>query len=187
MRQRTSFTLVVIDKSWRVCRIAIQWRRSRRKGKTMAKTNPAAMTDAEQVCCWTNRIAREMSSATSRAVAAHDLSAMEANILIRIDFGLNSPTKIANCLGIDVSNVSRLIRTLEKKELATREVDDENRSRAILRLTKKGRQKVAEARPDKRQMEETIMSALSDNERKSLLRIARKLSEALQAFDPSDG
>lgn len=135
------------------------------------------LTETENIACWINRVARELSSANARAVSSHDLTTMEANLLIRMDLGMESPSEIATCLGVDASNLSRLIRRLEAAGLATREVDDKNRSRAILRLTRKGKVKAAAVRPDKRRMEEDIVSGLTEAEIRNLLRILRKLSE----------
>ncbi len=135
------------------------------------------LNETESIACWINRVARELSSANARAVASHDLTSMEANLLIRMDLGMKSPSEIATCLGVDASNLSRLIRSLEAAGLATREVDDKNRSRAILQLTRKGKKKAAAVHPDKRRMEESIASRLTEAEIRNLLRILRKLCE----------
>ena len=145
------------------------------KGRMMS--SETQMNEIESIACWINRVAHELSSANARAVASHDLTAMEANLLIRMDLGMESPSEIATCLGVDASNLSRLIRGLEAAGLATRKVDDKNRSRAILRLTRKGRDKAAAVHPDKRRMEESIVPRLTDAEIRNLLRILRKLTE----------
>ena len=140
------------------------------------------LTETESIACWINRVARALASANTRAVAPHDLTAMQANLLMRMNLGMDSPSEIATCLGVDASNLSRLIRGLEAAGFATREVDDKNRSRAILRLTRKGKDKAAAVHPDKQRMEESIVSGLSETEIKNLLRILRKLSETCQTL-----
>ena len=140
------------------------------------------MSETESIACWINRVARALASANTRAVAPHDLTSMQANLLMRMDLGMDSPSEIATCLGIDASNLSRLIRGLEADGFATREVDDNNRSRAILRLTRKGKNKAAAVHPDKRRMEESIVSTLTKAEIRNLLRILRKLTETCQTL-----
>ena len=142
---------------------------------------PMAISETEKIACGFNIVARGLSSALARAVEGHNLSAMEASLLLKMDIGMDSPSKIASCMGIDASNLSRLIRKLEEKEFATREVDDSNRSRAIIKLTAKGQREATAIRPKIRQMEETIMSALTESELKNLKHVLQKLCETLNS------
>ena len=137
------------------------------------------MSEAEKIACWINRVAREMSTATTKAVETYGLSGAQTKLLLRLSIGINSPSAIARCVGIEASNMSRLIRALEGKNLVIREVNDNDRSRAILSLTKEGRQVVEQIRPLTKCLEEEIVGALSARETKTLIESLKKLSQAL--------
>lgn len=150
----------------------------------IARDDEPAISEAEKIACWINKVAREISTATSAAVDRHDLTATEANMLMRMRDGLTSPSDIARCLGVESSNLSRLIRRLETKRLLTREVDDRNRSRAIVRLTDAGRRKAAEVRPDKRAFEERLVAALTPVEAATLRGLLERISLAVTTREP---
>ena len=137
------------------------------------------VSEAEMIACWVNRLSRELSSMISTVVAEYGLSAAQAKMLLRLHFGIDSPKAIADCMGIDASNISRLTRSLEAKNLIRREVDEENRSRVILSLTDQGQSMVDQVRPFTRKAEEDVVNALSSEEREQLVATLKKLSNAI--------
>lgn len=141
----------------------------------MSKCDAVPVSDQERIACGLHIASRGLSSALAGAVQKHGLNGMEANLLLKLDMGLDSPSEIATYLGIDASNLSRLMRKLEKENLIKREVDDENRSRVIIRLTAKGKKLAVQIKPDVRKMEQEVMSMLSDNELNSLKKILKKM------------
>ncbi len=88
---------------------------------------------------------------------------------------LDSPSEIATFLGIDASDLSRLMRKLETKHLIERLTDQKNRSRVIIKLTAHGKKLAQKIRPHVRQMETTVMSVLTDSEQKTLLKILKTM------------
>lgn len=141
----------------------------------MNKCESVPVSDQERIACGLHMASRGLSSALTDAVKSHGLNWMEANLLLKLDFGLDSPSEIATYMGIDASNLSRLMRKLEKLELIKREVDDSNRSRVILALTTEGKKVVKKLKPGVRTMEETVMSVLTENELKTLTKLLKKL------------
>ncbi len=138
-----------------------------------------AMSEAEQIACWINKVARAMSTASARVVTAHQLSGSQAKLLLRLKQGMDSPSAIARCVGFEASNMSRLIRTLEARNLVLREVDDNDRSRAIISLTKDGHRMAESIRPLTKRLEEEIIGSLSMEDRKTLIESLKKLSQTL--------
>lgn len=148
------------------------------------KAKPALMTqscaslpvsDHERVACGLHMASRGLASALANTVRPHGLNGMEANLLMKLDLGFSSPSEIATYLGIDASNLSRMMRKLEEAELVSRETDESNRSRVVIRLTRKGRQLALKIKPDLREMEEHALSVLSKSELKSLKNILQKV------------
>jgi len=148
------------------------------------QTKPALMTqscaslpisDHERVTCGLHIASRGLASALANAVRHHGLNGMEANLLMKLDLGFTSPSEIATYLGIDASNLSRLMRKMEDAELVQRNIDESNRSRVIIQLTKKGRQLARRIKPEVRQMEKAALSMLSKTELKTLQDILRKV------------
>lgn len=150
--------------------------------KSQAK--PALMTkscaslpisDHERVACGLHIASRGLASALANSVRPHGLNGMEANLLMKLDLGFNSPSEIATYLGIDASNLSRLMRKLEESKLVSREIDESNRSRIVIRLTAKGRHLARKIKPDVREMEEQALAALSKSELKTLKNLLQKV------------
>lgn len=150
------------------------------KPALMMKTCDAVpISDQERIACGLHIASRGLSTALSNAVQPHGLNGMEANLLLKLDFGLNSPSEIATYLGIDASNLSRLMRKLEKADLIRRDVDDENRSRVIISLTSTGKKLAKKLKPDIRKMEQDVMSVLSESELKTFTKLLKKMCLSL--------
>ena len=149
-----------------------------------SQTKPALMTqscaslpvsDQERVACGLHIASRGLASALASAVRPHGLNGMEANLLMKLDLGFTSPSEIATYLGIDASNLSRLMRRLEDSELVERDIDESNRSRVVIRLTAKGRRLARRIKPDVREMEQRALAVLSKAELKTLKNILQKV------------
>ena len=149
-----------------------------------SETKPALMTqscaslpisDQERVACGLHIASRGLASALANAVRPHGLNGMEANLLLKLDLGFSSPSEIATYLGIDASNLSRLMRKLEESELVQREIDRSNRSRVIIRLTAKGRRLARKIKPHVRAMEKQALSVLSHSELGTLKNLLQKV------------
>ena len=156
--------------------------------RRQSQTKPALMTrscaslpisDQERVACGLHIASRGLASALASAVRPHGLNGMEANLLMKLDLGFSSPSEIATYLGIDASNLSRLMRKLEQSNLVDREIDESNRSRVVIRLTAKGRRLARRIKPDVREMEERALAALSKAELKSMRHLLQKVCRDL--------
>jgi DNA-binding MarR family transcriptional regulator len=79
--------------------------------------------------------------------------------------------QLAGQIGIDPRNCVPIIESLVEADLVSRQVDDTDRRRRDLRLTKKGRQLAAELESVNAEIEATLMSFLSMKDHAALRRL----------------
>ncbi len=108
--------------------------------------------------------------------AQHGLSPQKSHLLTLLAQGVNLPSRLAEHLEVQPSQVSHLLAAMEEEGLLERAPDPEDRRRTLLRLTPKGEEL-------HRKVEEAWLSAfarhLSRLEEEDLLRfraILRKLT-----------
>ncbi len=149
----------------------------------MARTS---LKDADSIACKIRLLSREISACSARLLEPLDLTPSQSDFLYHLTHGQTSPSKIARMMGVDASNLSRMIRQFEERGLIERKADDDNRTRVALIPTAAGRALATDSDPHAELIRDTIKKSLSDTEMRSLLRSFRKLSEALAALDASD-
>ena len=97
-------------------------------------------------------------------------------ILLTIKDGLYQ-TQIANILGKDRPNITRMIDILERKGLIRREKDATNRRILKVFITPKGLEKAETAKPLRDKFSQVQYRGLSDEEILTLVRLLRKVRE----------
>jgi DNA-binding MarR family transcriptional regulator len=70
--------------------------------------------------------------------AKEGLSLLQAEVLRLVREGVNAPSRLAEHLEVQPSQVSHLLASLEEAGLVERHLDPEDRRRVLLRLTPKG-------------------------------------------------
>jgi len=70
--------------------------------------------------------------------AKEGLSLLQAEVLRLVREGVNAPSRLAEHLEVQPSQVSHLLASLEEAGLVERRLDSEDRRRVLLRLTPKG-------------------------------------------------
>ena len=86
-------------------------------------------------------------------------------------------TQIANILGKDRPNITRMIDILERKGFIRREKDDNNRRILKVFITPKGLEKAETAKPLRDKFSQVQYRGLSDEEILTLVRLLRKVRE----------
>jgi MarR family transcriptional regulator, organic hydroperoxide resistance regulator len=72
----------------------------------------------------------------------HDLSASVGYVLLNIDEKNGTPaTKIGPLIGLEATSLTRMLRSLEEKELIIKKPDEHDKRSVRVYLTEKGRQK----------------------------------------------
>lgn len=89
-------------------------------------------------------------------------------------------TQIANILGKDRPNITRMIDILETKGFIKREKDDSNRRILKVYLTSKGKEKVDFAKPLKERMSVAQYKGMSDEEILTLISLLRKVRKNIE-------
>ncbi len=149
----------------------------------MARTS---VEDAGSIPCKIRLLGREITACSARLLEPLDLTPSQSEFLYHLTHGQTSPSKIARMMGIDASNLSRMIRQFEQRGLIKRKADEDNRTRVALIATAAGRALAKASDPHAYLIRDTIKQTLSDSETRSLLRSMRKLSDALADLDAGD-
>ncbi len=149
----------------------------------MARTS---LKDADSIACKIRLLSREITACSARLLEPIDLTPSQSDFLYHLTHGQTSPSQIARMMGIDASNLSRMIRQFEQRGLIKRKADEDNRTRIALHPTAAGRALATDSDPHAELIRDTIKEALSDTETRSLLRSIRKLGEALRGLDAED-
>lgn len=125
------------------------------------------------------RVRRHTKDEVERALGNHNSTMREYWILTCVDVQPMSQRQLSELLGIDASDMVRLVDSLEKNNWVTRERDPEDRRRQIVAATKKGSKALTKLGGDVAEAEDRALEASSSKQLKSL----RKLSQALEAED----
>ena len=100
-------------------------------------------------------------------------------ILLTLKDGLYQ-TQIANILGKDRPNITRMIDILESNGYITREKDENNRRILKVFLTDKGKEKVEFVKPLKERMSAAQYKGMSDEEILTLVRLLRQVRNNIE-------
>lgn len=100
-----------------------------------------------------------------------------------------SAKEIVEKSSMDKVNVSRAVQSLRKKGLLKRDIDGDDRRRAVLRLTEEGNRVFQDLVPLVRDVEQQLISDLSDDElrvlEKLMARVKTKAEETLKMTEHS--
>jgi DNA-binding MarR family transcriptional regulator len=91
--------------------------------------------------------------------------------------GPRTPAELADAAGVTRATMTGLIDTLERDGLVRREPDPDDRRMMSVRLTPKAETFMADMLPAHFQIMARIMAALSESERKTLVRLLTKITQ----------
>lgn len=132
------------------------------------------------------RVATDVSNGLDRYLGAHDLLQGRWWVLILLmreaDVS-SSPSRLAEQAGVSRATMTGLLDGLQRDKLVTRMVAPEDRRQSLVKLTPKGQAKLDEVMPEYYRRVKQLMSALSDEEGETLMKILYKLSQHTQVFD----
>ena len=131
-------------------------------------------------------VARDIVAFTSRVLEPHGVNQSQADCLYFLIRGETSPSQIAQKIGLDPSNLSRIIREFEGRGWVRREVDDANRRRVLLSLTPEGVAAAGRIDPHAGEVDAALRSHLSERELATLLKILRKIERGMDDAEVDD-
>ncbi|MBG6122358.1 MarR family winged helix-turn-helix transcriptional regulator [Corynebacterium aquatimens] len=125
------------------------------------------------------RVRRHTKDEVERALAAASTTMREFWALTCVADAPASQKELAGLLGVDASDMVRLIDSLESKSWVSRDRDPGDRRRQIVTATKKGRRKLSDLAVTVAEAEQRALDASTNKQLKHL----RKLSQALLSED----
>jgi len=93
---------------------------------------------------------------------------------------------IATALGYSPRTITEALDALERDGLITRTPDPADRRAKILTITKKGARDLAAAQDVRDQIRKVFFGVLTDGEKDTLLKMLRRMREAIQAIDAQE-
>jgi DNA-binding MarR family transcriptional regulator len=121
-----------------------------------------------------------MRKASDRALAPMGLSVAQTPVLVVLrEAGRPMMiTEIARSLHLETPSVTTMVDRLSDRGLVERAKDPKDRRKALVALTRKGRNLVESIREPGRQLEEEMFGALNSAERKTLRTLLKKFRDA---------
>lgn len=115
----------------------------------------------------------------------NDITSVQFGILFILSLtdGLYQ-TQIANILGKDRPNITRMLDILESKSFIRREKDETNKRIIKVFITEEGKKRTESAKPHRAKMRENEIKDISQQEIETLVRLLRKVRHNLEtAYD----
>ncbi len=100
--------------------------------------------------------------------------------------GALSAGEIVERSSMDKVNVSRAIKALRERELLKRDIDGDDRRRAVVRLTDRGRDVFRDLVPLVTEVEDGLLAGLTQDERATLFGLMEKVRSNAEALPEPD-
>lgn len=104
----------------------------------------------------------------------------QALILIIIDREDKTQSEIADLVFKDYASMTRIIKLMIDKNYITKTVNDADKRKTILKITKNGKSIIEELKPVIQKNRETALSTISDKELKQLYKTLNKITQNCQ-------
>lgn len=113
-------------------------------------------------------------------VVVPDITVDQALILIIIDRNDKNQSEIADLVFKDYASMTRIIKLMVKKNYLTKTVDDTDKRKTKLKITKKGKSIIEQLKPIIQKNRETALNTVSDEELKQLYKTLKKITQNCQ-------
>ncbi|MEM8783316.1 MAG: MarR family transcriptional regulator [Planctomycetota bacterium] len=134
------------------------------------------------LACRIHALSREVTAATARVLEPYGVTPTQALLLWALSHGRSRPSAIAEEMGVDPSNLSRVIRAMADRGLLTRQNDPHVRTRVHLRLTPAGRRLTKKIDGHAGIIQNAAHAALSDQQLHDLNRMFDGLERAMRSL-----
>ncbi len=128
------------------------------------------------------RVASDVFAAQQKHLARFGLSDGKLSVLFQLLLAAEaplSPSQLAERVGVTRATITDLVAGLERDGLLRREVSAEDGRMALLHLTEAGHALLDELLPEHFQRLQRLMQALSEQEKRELIRLLCKISQNL--------
>ena len=140
---------------------------------------------AQSFACKLRLLTRELTGFVSEALASHGVTPSQADFLYYLANGETQPSVIAQYTGVDPSNLSRMIRQFEERGWLVRHIDESNRTRVSLELTKAGQDIVTQIDPHAAFVQGIIGDTMTSSQLHEFGQIMDKIGIALAKTPPT--
>lgn len=113
-------------------------------------------------------------------VVVPDITVDQALILIIIDRNDKNQSEIADLVFKDYASMTRIIKLMVKKNYLTKTVDDTDKRKTKLKITKKGKSIIEQLKPIIQKNREKALKNVSDEELKQLYKTLKKITQNCQ-------
>jgi DNA-binding MarR family transcriptional regulator len=141
-----------------------------------AKQDAGAMAEGRLIYT----VSAIMRKASDRALAPMGLSVAQAPVLVVLRESRRPMmiTEIARSLHLETPSVTTMVDRLSERGLVERVKDSKDRRKALVSLTRKGKNLVESTREPGHRLEEEMFGALNSAERKTLRTLLQKFRDA---------
>lgn len=138
------------------------------------------ISEIHSTACKLRRTSREIMAFVNKLLEPVGVTQSQADFLYFLQQGETTPSVIAQAIGIDASNLSRMIRHFEENGWIQRLVDESNRTRVEIRLTAEGNAFARRVSAHTEVVHETLDAELTESDKQALDRVLSKIHESMQ-------
>lgn len=106
-----------------------------------------------------------------------EITVDQALILIIIDREDKTQSEIADLIFKDYASMTRIIKLMINKKYLTKNIDDADKRKAELKITKSGKEIIEKLNPVIKKNREIALNTLSEQELKQLFKILNKITQ----------
>lgn len=138
------------------------------------------ISEIHSTACKLRRMSREIMAFVNKLLEPVGVTQSQADFLYFLQQGETTPSVIAQSIGVDASNLSRMIRHFEESGWVERRVDESNRTRVEILLTDKGKAFAERVGEHTEVVHETLDAELTNSDKEALNRVLRKIHHSMQ-------
>lgn len=117
----------------------------------------------------------------NQQAAMYDATMSMGFVLLTIDVEEGTPaTKIAPLMGLEARSLTRLLKTLEEKEIIYRQADDSDKRMVRIYLTEEGREKREKARQTVLQFNNTIFEQIPKHKLDVFFEVLQDINQIIE-------
>lgn len=106
-----------------------------------------------------------------------DITVDQALILLMLEKNDKTQTEIADLIFKDYASMTRMIKLMENKDYLVKTMDDQDKRKTKLEITKKGKETIEKLKPVIRVNRKTALNNVSEEELKQLYNTLKKITQ----------
>ena len=136
------------------------------------------MKKKETVCSKIKSAWHGISRMYNGKAAVYNSSAAVGFVLLNIDKENGTPaTKIAPMLGMESTSLTRMLKSMEERNLIYRQTDSKDKRKVIIYLTDEGRKKREISRAEVKNFNNMVKESVNENDLKTFFEVLNKIAE----------